>query len=97
MEIDAFARMTYRVLQSTPFEEFQPTLCLPERRNVLTLSGIPKEEETNMRSIALDWADRKAEPNEEYLMAYRKDAEHFLIIRRFEGKFEEATYSRNAK
>lgn len=95
MEIDAFAQITYRVLRSTPFEEYQPTLCLPERKNILTLSGIPKEKEDQIREISLSWANQKAKAEEEYLIAYREGAKHFRIIRRFHGKFEEALYSQD--
>jgi len=97
MEIEAFAQITYRVLRSTPFAEYQPTLCLPKRKNILSLAGIPKDEESEIRSIALDWANEKAEPDEEFLLAYREDTQHFRIIRRLNGKYEEALYPRNEK
>lgn len=69
-----------------------PTLCLPEQSKVMALEGIPKEEESNLRQISLDWAIQCAKDEEEFLVAFREGPEHFRIIRRFQGALSEALY-----
>ena len=90
MEINDFAEMTYRVLKQTPLSEFLPTLCLPERRQILALDGAPVEEDT--RQVALEWAESNSSPEEEFLVAYRDGERHFRIVRRSGGTFSDALY-----
>jgi hypothetical protein len=92
MDIESFARVTFRVLRSTPIEEYQPTLCLPRRKTVFTLAGIPPEKLESLRAIVLDWANGEAEPDEEFLLAYRDGPRSIRIIRRFDGCFEESLF-----
>ena len=94
MEIIDFAEVTYGVLKDTPFEEYIPTLCLPdgESMKIHALEGIPEEEEDNMRSIVLDWATETARADEEFLVAYRDGVDHFRIIRRYKGEIREALF-----
>ncbi|MFT3870217.1 MAG: hypothetical protein QM715_17345 [Nibricoccus sp.] len=91
MEIADFARITYNVLDGTPFDDYIPTLCLPAQSKLLALEGIPKEE-ANVREIVFDWACRTAVNGEEFLVAFRDGTAHFRIIRRFEGEIREALY-----
>jgi hypothetical protein len=92
MEIAAFAEITYGVLEDTPLESYLPTLCLPSRSQIQALRGIPAEEEQRVREIALDWAQTTAGENEEFLVAFRDGPGYFRIIRRSEGKLQEALY-----
>jgi hypothetical protein len=94
MEIIDFANMTYGVLADTPFEDYIPTLCLPdpESLKIHALEGIPKEEEENMRTIVLDWAENTAKNGEEFLVAFRDGDAHFRVIRRFKGEIREALF-----
>lgn len=92
MEISAFADITYQVLQDTPLEGYIPTLCLPERAQILALSGIPPEEEPRLREISLEWAESTAKDGEEFLVAFRDGDGYFRVIRRAEGKLQEALY-----
>jgi hypothetical protein len=100
MEIAQFSEMTQNVIEGTPFEEYIPTLCLPEQNKVMALEGIPEEEESNLRQISLDWAVECANDEEEFLVAFRDGPEHFRIIRRFQGALSEAlfpAYKQNQK
>ncbi len=93
MDIPAFAAMTYTVLEDTPLEDYIPTLIIPERAVLQALSGIPEEEEDRLREISLDWAEKTAQPNEEFLVAFRDGPGYFRIIRRMsDGKLQEALY-----
>lgn len=92
MEITVFAEMTYGVLQDTPLDKFIPSLFLPERREIRALSDIPAGQESNVREIALQWAELTAKPGEEYLIAFRDGERFFRIIRRCQGELREALY-----
>ena len=92
MEIAAFAEITYHVLKETPLEKYIPTLCLPERSQILALEGVPESEETRIREIAVDWAQSTAKGEEEFLVAFRDGDGYFRIIRRSDGKLQEALY-----
>ncbi len=94
MEIAAFAEITYHVLEETPLKDYIPTLCLPVRGQIQALQGIPEEEEGRVREIALDWAQTTAREEEEFLVAFRDGDEYFRIIRRSDGKLQEALYPR---
>lgn len=92
MEIAHFAEITQTVIEGIPFEAYIPTLCLPERGQILALAGIPAEEEANLRQISLDWALEFAEGGEELLVAFRDGPRHFRVIRRSQGEVREALF-----
>jgi hypothetical protein len=92
MEITAFAEITYHVLKETPLEKYIPTLCLPERSQIHALQSIPESEETHVREIALEWAQSTAKEDEEFLVAFRDGDGYFRVIRRANGKLQEALY-----
>ena len=92
MEINDFAEITQKVIEGTPFENYIPTLCLPARGQINALEGIPPEEEPNLREIALDWAVKSTDAEEEFLVAFRDGPSHFRIIRRFKGELREALF-----
>ena len=92
MEIAAFAEITYQVLQETPLEKYIPTLCLPGRSQILALQGVPARDEDRIREIALEWAQSTATAGEEFLVAFRDGDGYFRIIRRADGKLQEALY-----
>lgn len=45
MNIENFASITRNVIRENGFEEFQPTVCLPERKDVRSLAGVPRDED----------------------------------------------------
>ena len=92
MEVEAFAEITYRVLEETPLEKYIPTLCLPARGEIHALQGVPEEQEDNIREIALDWAVSTADQAEEFLVAFRDGERYFRIIRRAGGELREALF-----
>lgn len=92
MKITDFADITYGVIEGTDFEDYIPSLCLPGKNKIKALQGIPKEEESNIREIALDWAINSADEAEEFLVAFREGPAHFRIIRRSDGAFEEGLF-----
>lgn len=92
MDIDDFAKITQRIIANKGFDDYLPTLCLPERQHVMVLEGIPMEKLLHIREIALTWADEKAKPGEEYFLAYKEDTNRFRIVHRHDNGTEENCY-----
>ena len=55
MEIEEFVSITQNVIAKNGFEDFLPTACFPERRELRTLAGLPHGEDTEKRG--LEWAE----------------------------------------
>jgi len=85
MQLSDFAAITQRVVRSQGFEDFQPTACFPARRDIRALTGVPAEEDA--RTIVIEWARRIAEPDEEFLVAFKTSVNTFTIVR-IEGDSE---------
>ncbi len=92
MTIDDFASITRRIIERDGFDGYLPTLCLPSRRHIAVLEGVPDEQQKEIRRIALAWAADKAKADEEFLLAFKEDADHFRVIRRFRGQDEEQVF-----
>jgi len=92
MTIEDFAEITQRVIRKDGFDGFMPTLCLPERKHITVLEGVPDEKQSEMRSISLALARRRADAQEEFLLAFREDDVSFRIIRSFRGKICERVF-----
>jgi len=91
LNISGFAEITRRVIARDGFDGYLPTLCLPERKNIKVLEGIPESNFDEMRAIALEWADEAANHDEEYFLAYKEDSERFRVLHRdAEGTEEES-------
>jgi hypothetical protein len=91
MTIEAFAEMTRRVIARDGFDDFLPTACYPGRNVVAVLEGVPAG--IDVEQAALRWAARKAEADEEYLVAFKSSPDRFKIIRRVGGESEEANFA----
>lgn len=94
MEISGFAAMNQRLIAADGFDEYLPTACYPERRVLRVLEGAPNV--VDLEAIALDWALAAAEGDEEVLVAFKVDSEHFKVIRRAAGQTEQCVYPARA-
>ncbi|HEY6644634.1 hypothetical protein [Povalibacter sp.] len=74
MTLDEFAAITGNVIADQGFDGFQPTACLPERREVRTLAGFPDDEDPE--DSVLEWAAVLA-GEQEFLVAFKTNASHF--------------------
>ncbi|MCO5052544.1 MAG: hypothetical protein M9920_09590 [Verrucomicrobiae bacterium] len=92
MRLEDFAEITQRIIQKDGFDGFLPTLCLPERRHITVLEGVPDEKQPELRSISLAWAKDKATGEEEFLLAFREDSVSFRVIRSFRGELDERVF-----
>lgn len=90
MTIQEFAETTRRVVARDGFEDFLPTACYPSRRHVKTLVGLPPDVE--VEAAVLDWAAAAASDDEEFLVAFAVNQEHFRVIRSSAGATEAETY-----
>lgn len=81
--IEQFIAMTHGIIEEDGFEDYLPTLLLPERKNVLVLEGVPGDED--IESAAKGWAIRSANENEDFLLAFKVDANHFKVFARMGG------------
>jgi len=92
MCLEDFAEITQRIIRKDGFDDFLPTLCLPERQHIAVLEGVPEEKQQEIRSVSLAWARDKATGQEEFLIAFREDEESFRIIRSFRGEISERVF-----
>ena len=58
----------------------------------MVLEGVPEEEQPHIREIALAWARDKAQGDEEFLLAFKEDPDHFRIIRSCSRQDEEKLF-----
>jgi hypothetical protein len=90
MTTKEFAVITRRVIAKEGFEEFQPTACYPERREVKALAGLPAD--IDPEEPVLDWASQGAVNDEEFLVAFKISDDVFRVIRWFDSAFQHADY-----
>jgi hypothetical protein len=81
-----FAEITRNVIRKQGFEDFQPTACFPERREVRVLADVPSD--VDVRIAVVEWARGIAGPSEEFLVAFKSSVQEFTVVR-FEGSSEE--------
>ena len=94
MTADEFAQITHRVIQRDGFDDFLPVACFPARRQIRMLKGLPPDVAPEQATI--EWASGLAEPDEEYLVAFKVDNERFKIVRFSMGERDEQTYDAHA-
>ncbi|MHB8707188.1 MAG: hypothetical protein ACYC77_11855 [Coriobacteriia bacterium] len=87
MTLDEFASMTRDVIARDGFDDYLPTVCLPERRHIAVIEGIPADVDTEV--AVLEWCGSNA-AGEECLAAFKVDALNFKVIRRIGDLVESA-------
>jgi hypothetical protein len=90
MTIEDFAALTRRIIAREGFEGWLPTACYPALRHVAVLQGVP--EGVDAEQAALEWASRKADADEEYLVACKVDGLRFKVVRVSGAEKQEAVY-----
>jgi len=78
MKSDQFAEVTRSVISKQGFENFQPTVCFPERRQIRALAGVPDTE--SQETATRRWAAKLANASEEYLIAYKCSSTEFAVV-----------------
>lgn len=90
MTLDQFAEITKSVIENQGFDEFQPSACFPERRQVKSLAGLPTDVEPE--EPVFEWASDSAGDDEEFLVAFKTSEKQFRVLRRFKGKITARNY-----
>jgi hypothetical protein len=94
MQIEQFVVMTRNVIGEQGFEEFQPTVCFPDRKDIRALAGVPENE--GHEPLALRWAAGLAVHGEEYLVAFKHSATQFKVVRFYRGGLEQQVHAAEA-
>lgn len=81
--IKQFIAMTHRVIEEEGFEDYLPTLLLPQRQDVRVLDGI--QEGDDIESQVMGWVERSVNEDEDFILAFKADASHFKVIARMDG------------
>ncbi|HDP88878.1 MAG TPA: hypothetical protein ENN42_02830 [Thioalkalivibrio sp.] len=94
MEIQTYATVTRKVIAEEGFAHFHPTACFPARRLIKALEGVPPDAEPErIEAGVLLWAERQAEPGEEFLVAFKIGPTQFKIVRRVGDQAESAVFN----
>jgi hypothetical protein len=86
MTFDEFSKLTRRVVAHEGLDNYQPTVCFPARREIRVMTGLPAD--CDIEATLLSWATRTVQHLEEFVIAFRLDAERLKIVRRV-GPYEE--------
>ena len=93
MDIQTFADMTRKVIDTEGFAHFHPTACFPARHAIKALEGVPPDADAErIEAGVLRWAERQAAPDEEFLVAFRISPTQFKIVRRAGGASSEQVF-----
>jgi hypothetical protein len=91
MTLIEFAKITRNVVSRDGFDGYLPTVVYPERRVLKVLEGAPVGAE--LESIAVEWASAGANPDEEFLVAFKVDATAFKVVRRASSGWEAQVFA----
>lgn len=91
MELSDFAALTQTVIRDDGFDDFVPVACLPGRREIRGLDGLPGDADVEAESVG--WASALADETEEFLVAFKFTNSHFKVVRRLNGAMESAIFA----
>jgi hypothetical protein len=69
MDIGRFSVITDKVIKRDGFDNYSPTLCIPSKKHLTVLVGIP--ENISQQEAARKWVIKRVKADEEYFLAYR--------------------------
>lgn len=78
------------VINDQGFEDFDPIVCFPQRRDIRVLSDAPKNEP--LETVAVGWAASVVIPEEEYLVAFKHSDTEFKVVHYLSGNKEHQVY-----
>jgi hypothetical protein len=82
--LDEFIAMTREAIAESGLDQYLPTLLLLDRQQVLVLEA--EFADVSQEGEAYDWIAGHVQGFENYLVAFRADAEHFKVFGRVAGK-----------
>src|SRR5262249_5066932 len=87
MTTDEFAEQLQGAMAMDSFQEYQPRVLFPARHQFDELPHAPPD---LTDAKILDWAGKQAQGDEEFLVAYKVDTNHFKVIRCISGQQTDA-------
>ncbi len=85
--IDHFIEMTQSIIRKDGFSDYLPTLVLPQTRQIAVLEV--ELDGDNHESAAFDWISGRITSEQDFLVAFKVDAEHFKVFGRIDGQQQE--------
>jgi hypothetical protein len=87
MTTDDFIAMTQRIIAQDGFDDYLPTLVLPDSARLFVLEGIPPDVDHDF--AARRWVAKKVGPGDNYFLAFKISATQFRVVVRIAGNVEE--------
>ena len=81
---DQFVKMTQRVIAEDGIANYLPTLLLPQTRQVRVLDDVGSGDEESLRIG--EWLAEQVGPDEDFLVAFKVDDAHFMVVGRTGGQ-----------
>ena len=85
--IDQFVEMTQAIIRKDGFADYLPTLVLPQTRQIAVLDTDLSGD--NHESAVYDWISGRISSDQDFLVAFKVDAEHFKVFGRIDGQPQE--------
>jgi hypothetical protein len=92
--LEQFIAMTHNVINEDGFEDYLPTLLLPDQRKVVVLEA--ELDGDNQESAVYDWVANRVSGQESFLVAFKVDSNHFKVFGRLDGVSQERLCPINA-
>lgn len=87
MTTDDFIAMTQRIIARDGFDDYLPTLVLPDSAQVFVLEGIPPDVDHDF--AARRWVNKNVGDGDNYFLAFKISDSQFRVVVRLAGKIEE--------
>ncbi|QTD45881.1 hypothetical protein [Ottowia testudinis] len=82
--LDQFVKMTQRIIAEDGFDNYLPTLLLPAKREIRVLDDVGDGAGPTLGIT--DWLSEQVQPDEDFLVAFRADNAHFMVVGRIDGQ-----------
>ena len=81
---EATDELTQRIIAEDGFANYLPTLLLLARREVRVLDAVDAD---GAPALGIsDWLAEQVEPDEDFLVAFKADDAHFMVVGRVDGQ-----------
>lgn len=85
--IDQFVETTQTIIREDGFAGYLPTLVLPQTQQIAVLNTELSGD--NPESAVYDWISGRVTSDQDFLAAFKVDAEHFKVFGRIDGQSQE--------
>ena len=92
-EIEQFIETTRNVIQEDGFDDYLPTLLFPDRYEIYVLEA--EFDSDNHEAVVQDWLADQVGDEDNFLVAFKIDPQHFKLLGRLDDVHHERVYSIN--